>query len=1456
MDPALQELMDEGAAGDEVAVIIRLADETRVPDGVRVISRFRHIVTARLQRSDIKRTWESALVVSLKAARPVAVALSYDLEDDGGAREDFFDAPATARPAALREDGTGVIMAVCDWGLDFTHPNFRNADGTTRLIGFWDQNGRGGTSPQPFGYGRYHSRDEINAALRRADPFAALGYDLHRSDRGGHGTHGTHVTDIAAGNRRAPGSKAGIAPGADLLFVEPTSLSMGHLADFGDSVCLLEALDFIRKTAAGRPCSINLSAGKTGGEHRGTNPFEQAVDAMLTSQDNLALVQSAGNYGSSNMHSHGRVGPAKTLTLKWIINQRDRTPNELEIWYNGHDVFDVTLISPQGQRFSAGLGDRARIQSGSTHWGNFYHRLLEPNSQLNHVDIFLRPSAPAGIWSVEIIGREIIDGRFHAWIERDAGGVHQSHFAPENATPDYTTNTICNGLRAIAVGAYDATKPDRPPTIFSSRGPTADERLKPEIAAPGYRIRAARSVPKGGWAPGQSMLTTKSGTSMASPHVAGTVALMYQAAGRPLSIGEVRRVLIGTADHPGDGGSSNRLGYGYLNIEAAVAAVRGSVAEQRRPAPRRMNPYQDAYETDEREIAGSFESDPAFESSTPSPNIQRFGSRQQMFDSLARGQADFGGEVVLEDVAEHSPWEVVARPRAAISLSDVREGDVVIRRALGEGRLTSTLVVGEHIGADQVFGPDGLVRRDTLVLRAHRATPTSTTESDETDESSDYGCGPRHAEAEFHEDLAPRFEANDEAEGTWAVEGTCEADAGACVALENDAPNDRDEALEQLEYDAENDNAPIEAAAAAIHTFELSTYRTMDITVNEQPIRTRNATATAPPRFAITPGQRFRTLAELDTHLTTGLRVRTSPTEALDITQGRAMIDTGHFQVDPGNPAQFQVRIRGLVCHPSSAAGSNRLPPGTGRLPVAILVHGQHAAMKFALAPTAGPRRTVGGLTLVPARASVNHEVFSYRGYRYLQEHLANLGIVSLSIDTNAANQTGSFIRFRADLVLEALDHLRTLDATSGSPFHNRLDFDKVALIGHSRGGDAVVMAAELNLARPAATKYGLRAVIALAPTDFSGVADPKDRLRMRTNRAASFLCVYGSHDGDVSGGFDPKDRSQGWGFTGTGFRHYDRASTQRAMVFIHGATHNRFNTVWIDPALHIPGTFHHKTALAQADDTDDALTVAPALPPSSTLPVVPGQRDARVLSSTAHQTLAREYIGGWLAWWLNGQHAEQRRFNGGQPNSVGAPIGLQWRFGRALRTIDIFDDTNPASNTLGGAVTSPGFVNERLVELSNPANVPHHDRVLAATRARGPNRVYSTEIPAAQRDWSQFNALSFRLSKHFPDVTTSAAIAVASFPPNLQVTLFDGRVRASVDQSVIAPLNPRTVRPYWRKKGTANLTKVHMQTWQIPLSNFTASGLSLNSIESVELTFGAGVSEPIHLDTLSVVRL
>jgi len=597
MDPGVWELYESGSSDDEVSVILRLAKGAEPPPNVRVVSSFGDIFTARVRRGDIVPIRQSPGILSLKAGSIVTPPRSVEDADAGdgeGEASSGPSMPASATLSPVPEDGKGVVVGICDWGFDFTHANFRNADGTTRLQCLWDQRGFGDPlAPAPYNQGRLLTQSAINAALAGPDPPTALGYHPAGGDPSDSGSHGTHVADILAGNRREPGSEVGLASGSDLVFVHLAAPNLGELGNLGDSVGLLEGLDFCRRQAAGRPCVLHLSAGKTGGPHRGDTLLERAVDAMLQ-EPGIVLVQSVGNYADSAMHTHARVGPDQQHVLNWLTPKDDRTSNELEIWYSGQDVFEVTLIAPDGREFSVALDNRMQLRDGPRVWGNFYHRLHEPNSGLNHIVVYLYTAAPSGRWQVVLRGRDVVDGRLHAWIERDASGRYQSRFPRSQASSRYTTNTICNCFRAVAVGAYDGTRPDRPPTLFSSRGPTADGRQKPEIAAPGYRIRAARSMPRNGWR-GEPRLCVKSGTSMAAPWVSGTVALMLAAAGRPLTIHEIRRALIGTADpHPGPSGrTSTQLGYGYLNTAAAVAAARRLGGPDQGPRPPTAQPMEE-----------------------------------------------------------------------------------------------------------------------------------------------------------------------------------------------------------------------------------------------------------------------------------------------------------------------------------------------------------------------------------------------------------------------------------------------------------------------------------------------------------------------------------------------------------------------------------------------------------------------------------------------------------------------------------------------------------------------------------------------------------------------------------------------------------------------------------------------------------------------------------------------
>jgi len=196
-----------------------------------------------------------------------------------------------------------------------------------------------------------------------------------------------------------------------------------------------------------------------------------------------------------------------------------------------------------------------------------------------------------------------------------------------------------------------------------------------------------------------------------------------------------------------------------------------------------------------------------------------------------------------------------------------------------------------------------------------------------------------------------------------------------------------------------------------------------------------------------------------------------------------------------------------------------------------------------------------------------NHSmtVYSDPGYAYLGEHLASRGFIVASVDENFLN-SGSFVggmqpenEVRGWLLLEHLRQWRQWNADRTNPFFGRVDLDRVVLMGHSRGGEAVGIAAAFNSLKfyPDDSRvafdynFGLRGVVAIAPVDGQYLPSQK-----RTPvRDVSYFVLHGGNDGDVS--------------SYQGDKQYQRVSFTpgsdnfKAGLYIHHANHGQFNTTW-----------------------------------------------------------------------------------------------------------------------------------------------------------------------------------------------------------------------------------------------------------------------------------------------------
>lgn len=559
-----------------IDVIAKLRNPEDAIAELAVVRTIGQIVTANLDVRDIETVRNHPNVISLKMARRLHSTLNTSVADIGATQARITQ---TLPPNLNPINGQGVVVGVIDYGCDFKHPNFRKADGKSRVLALWDQ--RGGfnsLSPTGFGYGREFTTQMLDDALATGAPYQKIGYDPDR------GSHGTHVLDIAAGNGAATGNP-GVAPAADIVFVHIAHDDNDDNTSFGNSKMLLEAADYIfaKAQALGKSAVINMSLGSHGGPHDGSTLAEEGFDTLLQ-PPGRAIVIAAGNAWEQGGHAHGEVTSTAPKTLHWEHRQDNLTDNELEIWYSGDRRLAVTLISPNGERLgSVSPGLTVPILAGASTLGRIVHRQRDPNNGDNTINVFLNASLPTGLWQVELQTTEPTPVEFHAWIERD--NVNQSRFTTQDVNPAYTIGSISCGAKTIAVGSYLSGVPTADLSPFSAEGPTRDGRQKPEISAPGqflnpywqWGILAANST--------TASTTRMSGTSMASPHVTGAIALLMQLAVRPLTIDEIRTALIGTARPvAGTTGSTWHPRYGFGKIDV-LAMLGTQVPEPVLPRP-------------------------------------------------------------------------------------------------------------------------------------------------------------------------------------------------------------------------------------------------------------------------------------------------------------------------------------------------------------------------------------------------------------------------------------------------------------------------------------------------------------------------------------------------------------------------------------------------------------------------------------------------------------------------------------------------------------------------------------------------------------------------------------------------------------------------------------------------------------------------------------------------------
>jgi subtilisin family serine protease len=579
-DPAGFDIRGEAVYG--VLVYTDSADVIR-RTGLTVHTELHGVVTMRLTASELQR------LARIRAVRYITTGVPDRIMNDVAAGRVGADLVHNGHVNRTAYRGEGVLVCIIDTGIDWSHIDFRDPDDTTksRIAAIWDQtiSASGGESPPTgFAYGVEYSRTHIEDELDGSPEGFVREQDTHG--------HGTHVAGTAAGNGAAlsPAKYGGMAPESDLLIVKAGNGTFFH----SDVINGLTWADQ-KGTELGKPVVVNMSLGSDYGSHDGTDSKSQAIDDFVGS--GRVVVVSAGNSGNDVIHFSGTI-PASDYT-EIFYTVPSYTPAggsgndafSFDSWMDGNGSVTATVYTPAGQ-----YGTRGPEESGVT-MVNEGAMLIENYTRSQNGDreitISVYDSDPAvppatGTWRLRLTNNTASPIPFHGWLYDPHIGSPAKWVTLGGGDSEYTLGNSSAG--AIIVGScvhrwrwsdfmgdtWWGGTPDRSDDLsgFSSHGPTRDERQKPDITAPGDKMASSSSgdaeIDTSVTLPGRKHHVLQ-GTSMSSPVVAGSVALLLQQ-NPSLSESGVKSLITGNAVTDGYTGSvwNAEWGYGRLDIYRAM----------------------------------------------------------------------------------------------------------------------------------------------------------------------------------------------------------------------------------------------------------------------------------------------------------------------------------------------------------------------------------------------------------------------------------------------------------------------------------------------------------------------------------------------------------------------------------------------------------------------------------------------------------------------------------------------------------------------------------------------------------------------------------------------------------------------------------------------------------------------------------------------------------------------
>jgi len=395
-------------------------------------------------------------------------------------------------------NGNGILIGFIDSGIDYTHPAFRDTNGDTRIDYIYDLDDGG----------KIYNREQINAALKSPDPFAIV----PQVDRVG---HGTHVAGIACAGGNIERRYIGVAPQSSIAMVKMTREGRQNNAK---STQLMRGIRFLvtRADELNKPLVINISFSTNDGAHDGNSLLEQYIET-IANLERVTIAIAAGNEGDKAHHSGGELKEELRINVNIASEERGII---FQLYKSFLKDVSLDIVAPNGSRTGVLRLTRPFIE-GSIRTDAYYIYNSGPTPFNINGEIVISLVAQAeflsaGVWTLILTtpgGR--IKGRYDMWMPIAEGLNPNTRFLNPSV---YNTVGIPGTVPSIiTVGSYNYVTGTI--SSFSGRGNELLVPVKPDIIAPGENIEAP--IPGGGY-------DSLSGTSMATPSVAGGAALLTQ----------------------------------------------------------------------------------------------------------------------------------------------------------------------------------------------------------------------------------------------------------------------------------------------------------------------------------------------------------------------------------------------------------------------------------------------------------------------------------------------------------------------------------------------------------------------------------------------------------------------------------------------------------------------------------------------------------------------------------------------------------------------------------------------------------------------------------------------------------------------------------------------------------------------------------------------------------------